>query len=259
MSFITWCNLIALKAGTNFLPSSVSRKHMLVSVTRDAKYVLLCARTSFQLPTQLGWRCRCAQTFSKLYTSTSICITNNSWELTTSLISSTLKKKIETSTIHMQSRARSTRACKLSLTHFCLNEKTLNVVIKVISHLISFRSETEVSEVSLLSSHFTHLARTSVTQYWVAATWYAQTVVLFIVSIIASAHCWDKPSYRRQDQWFLSRTHTNEFSLENAYFSMRLSLPSTPTHWAFSSKTYLLENALENGTKRRRKRRVENA
>ena len=92
-SFITWWSLIALKAGTNALPSSVSRKH--TSLSRDAKYALVCVRTSFQLPMQSGCRWTYAQTFSKLYTSTSICITNNPWEVTTWLISSTLQKRTD--------------------------------------------------------------------------------------------------------------------------------------------------------------------
>lgn len=60
---------------------------------------------------------------------------------------------------------------------------------------MSFRRETDVSDVSLLSSHSTHLLWTLASQYCVAAAWYAQTVARFIVSIIASAHCWDRPSY----------------------------------------------------------------
>ena len=42
--------------------------------------------------------------------------------------------------------------------------------------------------------------------------------------------------------------HINAFSFETAYISMRLGLPSTLIRWAFSSKTYRFENALESGS-----------
>ena len=38
------------------------------------------------------------------------------------------------------------------------------------------------------------------------------------------------------------------FSFETAYISMRLGLPSTLIRWAFSSKTYRFEHALESGS-----------
>ena len=46
--------------------------------------------------------------------------------------------------------------------------------------------------------------------------------------------------------------HTNAFSFENAYVSMRLCLSSTLIRCSFSSKTNRFENALENGSTRKR-------
>ena len=44
--------------------------------------------------------------------------------------------------------------------------------------------------------------------------------------------------------------HTNAFSFENTYISMRLGVSSTLLRWAFSSKTNRVENVLDGGSKR---------
>ena len=50
----------------------------------------------------------------------------------------------------------------------------------------------------------------------------------------------------------LSLVHTNAFSSENAYISVRLGLLSTPVRWVFSMKTHRFENTLESGSKWKR-------
>ena len=44
--------------------------------------------------------------------------------------------------------------------------------------------------------------------------------------------------------------HTNAFSFENSYISMRLGVSSTLLRWAFWSKTNRVENVLDGGSKR---------
>ena len=41
--------------------------------------------------------------------------------------------------------------------------------------------------------------------------------------------------------------HTDAFSNENAYFSMRFRLSSTLRRWSFSSKTHTFQNAVQSG------------
>ena len=46
----------------------------------------------------------------------------------------------------------------------------------------------------------------------------------------------------------LRPVHTYPFSFQNATFSLRIRLPSTPIRWKRSMKTELFQNALQNGT-----------
>ena len=65
------------------------------------------------------------------------------------------------------------------------------------NHLMSFKRVIDVSDVSRLSSHSTHLLLTLASQYCVAARQYVQTVARFIVSIITSAHFSERPTYNQ--------------------------------------------------------------
>ena len=52
-------------------------------------------------------------------------------------------------------------------------------------------------------------------------------------------------------KWEVCPVHTNAFSFENAYISIRLGLPSKLIRRAFSSKPHRFENALESGSERK--------